>query len=283
MMKNIKTIVLGAAAIFLLAACNAEYTTLKGVSVIAFADTLAYCPVQQSGEAFEVPVAATDKADHDRTFAVEVLPSKSNAVYGYHYTIENQTITIPAGESAASVRILGDYDALESSSSLYFTLKLVSEYDSWEFNSDEIRVELRKVCPFNVEDFLGGCTVTSTFLYTYGSMLSDYSRDCEVEAVEGDPMSFIVKDVLEDGFDMKFTVDYSDLINPTVSLAEDTPVADTRTFFYTIYGNGLIIGNDAAGYTQSFNICDKYFYHYVTLSVENVGTVGTFINVFEFM
>lgn len=39
-------------------------------------DTIYYCPVQETNEIFNVPVSATETADRDRTFAVEVIDKK---------------------------------------------------------------------------------------------------------------------------------------------------------------------------------------------------------------
>ena len=91
------------AAMLSLVGCKTEYTTYDGPSAIAFADTASLCPVVQSGDAYGIDIAATAVADHDRTFAVESVPSKSTAVYGQHFVIEDQTVTIKAGETATKV------------------------------------------------------------------------------------------------------------------------------------------------------------------------------------
>ena len=116
-----------AAAAFTLAGCRTEYTTYDGPSAIAFADTASRCPVMQDGTSYGICIAATRPADHDRTFAVETVPSKSTAVYGRHFTIDDQTVTIKAGETAAEVYVKGIYDNVDSSDDTYVTLRLVGE------------------------------------------------------------------------------------------------------------------------------------------------------------
>ena len=105
-------------ALALFTACNTKHITYSGPMYIAFADTLSVCPVVESGEPFDVYIAATQPSDRDRTFSVEVLNKKSNAIYGHHFEIENQTVTIPAGELATSVRIIGNYDNIAFNNSI---------------------------------------------------------------------------------------------------------------------------------------------------------------------
>ena len=45
---------------------------------------------------FEIPIAATQACDYDRTFAVEVLEQETNAIEGRHYSLEQNTLTIKA-------------------------------------------------------------------------------------------------------------------------------------------------------------------------------------------
>ena len=52
-------------------------------------------------------------ADHDRTFAVEVIDRESNAVEGKHYKILSNTVTIKAGERSTNLEVQGIYDNLE--------------------------------------------------------------------------------------------------------------------------------------------------------------------------
>ena len=54
---------------------------------LMFSDTIYYYPVQESNEVFQVPVSATEKADYDRTFGVEIIDKESNAIEGKHYSL----------------------------------------------------------------------------------------------------------------------------------------------------------------------------------------------------
>lgn len=90
-----------------LAGCNSERTTYEGPNYLMFSDTLYRYAVQETGEVFNVPVSATVLADYDRTFAVEVVDSISDAVEGKHYKLLSNTVTIKAGECSANVQVQG--------------------------------------------------------------------------------------------------------------------------------------------------------------------------------
>ena len=96
-----------------LAGCNSERTTYEGPNYLMFSDTLYRYAVQETGEVFNVPVSATVLADYDRTFAVEVVDSISDAVEGKHYKLLSNTVTIKAGECSANVQVQGIYDNID--------------------------------------------------------------------------------------------------------------------------------------------------------------------------
>ena len=75
------------AALISLVGCEQDRVVYGGPNYLMFSDTIYYCPVQETNEIFNVPVSATETADRDRTFAVEVIDKKSNAVEGKHYKI----------------------------------------------------------------------------------------------------------------------------------------------------------------------------------------------------
>lgn len=268
-----------AAAAFTLSACRTEYTTYDGPSAIAFADTASRCPVMQDGTSYGICIAATRPADHDRTFAVETVPSKSTAVYGRHFTIDDQTVTIKAGETAAKVYVKGVYDNVDSSDDTYVTLRLVGEgNDDWKFNSIETKVYLTKICPFSIDDYTGWCRVSSAFLIAYANA---ESRLADVEKIDDE--TIVIKDMFEDGYDVKFRFDVSDVMNPTMYMLDETPIGNTRTFMNYIYGNGQLLGGEVNGYNAELHLCDKYAEQYMKIRVDGVGTVGLYLNILEFL
>lgn len=274
-----------------LAGCEERHITYSGPSYVGFADTLSVYPVQQSGEAFGVEIAATQACDYDRTFGVEVVTAKSSASYGRHYTLESESVVIRAGERAAKVYVKGIYDNIGASESPEFVLRLVStEQVEWDLYGVETKVVLRKSCPFDIHDFTGYCRVTSSFLKKYGTSASRLAR-CEIVADE--PNTLLVRGLLYDGFDVKVTFDPSDPLNPAFRLAGRQAVADTRDCFGYIYGNGRLLAEDAQGAPNVFSPCQKAAIQYLSLRIDGMtdeelaemGTnlVGTFVNVIEWI
>lgn len=264
-------------------ACNTKHITYTGPMYIAFADSLNICPVMQSGEPFEVYIAATKPSSVDRTFSVEVLNKKSNAIYGHHFEIENQTVTIPAGEMSTTVRIIGNYDNIESSDSLSVVLSLLSVEDyEWDLYGQTTRIELKKACAFDVNNFTGWVKMTSSFWLQYSSSLH-FERVVKSEPVEGEPNTFVIKDFLMDGYDVKFRVDDTDILNPVIEMVGEQIVGDTRIPFQMVYGDGRIRGFEDPSYLPYFDICNRYAETYMYMYVKNVGTIGTFVNIIEWI
>lgn len=67
------------AALIALSGCDQDKVVYNGASYLMFSDTLYTYAVQETNEIFNVPISATVAADHDRTFAVEVIDRESNA------------------------------------------------------------------------------------------------------------------------------------------------------------------------------------------------------------
>ncbi len=101
------------AALIALSGCDQDKVVYNGSSYLMFSDTLYTYAVQETNEIFNVPISATVAADHDRTFAVEVIDRESNAVEGKHYRILSNTVTIKAGERSTNLEVQGIYDNLK--------------------------------------------------------------------------------------------------------------------------------------------------------------------------
>ena len=253
------------AALIALASCSQDYTNYSGPSHIMFSDTLYQYAVQETNEVFNVPVSATEKADFDRTFAVEVVPKQSNAVEGRHYRILNNTVTIKAGEMVGNVQVQGIYENIGKTDSLGFTLKLVvpEKYNWTDLYKDYTHVVMQKSCPFDIHNFSGWCVVTSTFYSQYLNNVTN--RLIKTEVVEGEENTVLLKDVYYKGYDLKLKF-------------------NTKT----IYGDGKLRISQPSIYTSYYNTCQNYVLQYVSMSVDNkdgssFGTVGTFISMFEWI
>lgn len=272
--------------------CDEERIIYSGPSYVAFADTLSVYPVQEDCKPLQVAIAATRSCDYDRTFGVEVINQGSNAVYGRHYTLESQSVTIKAGEQSTTVNVVGNYANIEPTDSLGFTLRLVMpEEAEWDLYGIETKVRLQKSCPFHIEDFTGYCLVSSSFLMNYANTTSRLIRS---EIVEGKENTVLLRGVYYDGFDIEVAFDPDDPLNPVFKLAEQEQViADTRLAFSYIYGNGHLLVSDLQGMPNNFNSCQRYALQYVTVRVDGMSdeeiaqmgsdTVGTFVNIFEWL
>ena len=131
---TIKTlfVALGTLLLTAMVGCEAERPTYEGKNYIMFSAERHDLGILDSEEWFEIPITATRTADHDRNVGVEIIPARSNAIYGMHYTIESTTVTIPAGELTAMLRIKGYPEAISVSDNIGITLNLVlNEEDVW--------------------------------------------------------------------------------------------------------------------------------------------------------
>lgn len=272
--------------------CDEERITYDGPSYVAFADTLSVYPVQQSCEPFGVDIAATQAVGYDRTFGVEVVNKGSNAVYGRHYTLESQSVTIPAGKRATKVYVKGIYDNIENTDSLGFTLRLVALEDvEWNLYGLETKVQMQKSCPFDIHDFTGYCLVSSSFLNSLDFIGT--TRLATSEVVDGKENTILIRGLYFDGIDVEVCFDPSDLLNPKFRLTGKQQVADTREAFSYIYGNGRILAQDAQGAPSFFNACQRYAIQYVSLMVDGMsdeelaqmGTnqLGTYVHIIEWL
>lgn len=275
------------AALIALASCSQDYTNYSGPSYIMFSDTLYQYAVQETNDVFNVPVSATEKADFDRTFAVEVVPKQSNAIEGRHYRILNNTVTIKAGEMVGKVQVQGIYENIDNTDSLGLTLKLVvpEKYNWTDLYKDYTHVVMQKSCPFDINNFSGWCMVTSTFYSEYLNNVEN--RLIKTEVVEGEENTVLLKDVYYKGYDLKLKFNTKNPLEPKVEM-DDQIAGETGEAFGTIYGDGKLRISQPSIYTSYFNSCLKYVLQYVSMSVDNkdgssFGTVGTYISMFEWI
>ena len=264
--------------------CNEERTTYSGPNYIMFSDSLYVLPVQNNEDYFDIPVAATQTCDYDRTLAVEIMDKSSNAIEGVHYVLESNTVNIKAGELVANVRVRGIYDNIAVADSLGFALRLVTDENThWDLYGIDANVILRKTCPFDIYDFEGYCLLQSTYLYDYSTVDKRLVR-AEVDPEEENTV--IIKDYFFDGYDARIKFDSEDILNPLIEM-EDQVFGPTSEAFGTLYGDGLIRMYQPTAYTSYFSSCEKFIFQYMTLYVpgmeEGTNTVGTFVNAVEWI
>lgn len=264
-----------------LSGCDSIKTTYSDAEYVMFSDTLSYFPVQNSDDWFEVHVASTIACDYDRTYGVEVDDRNSNAVENQHYVIESNTVTIKAGERAADLRIRGLYENIGKTDSLSVTLHLIADDDKeWAEYGTKTRIEMQKACPFDLNTFTGYCKLTSTYY-------SDFMRDTDMrllkaEIVEGEENTVVLRDFFYKGYDIKLKFDPSNPLKPFVEM-DNQLLGSTAEAFGTIYGDGKLLVKQPTVYTSYYNVCQSYVFLYITVYVENVDTVGTYVNMIEWI
>jgi hypothetical protein len=281
---------LSAVAALFAVACDEEYVTYSDAEYVMFAEQQSTNMVLVDQEYFSVPVASTVACDYDRTFGVEVIDNGSNAIEGKHYRLLSNSVTIPAGELAADVKVAGIYENIEPTDSLGFVLKLVMP-EQLKFNlyedSDQTKVVMYKSCPFDRNNFTGWCVLTSLLLRDYPGDNVSYQRLIRTEAHPTENKSVILRSCFYDGYDVTITFNPEDPANPLVTMDKDQIISDEASVFGQILGDNKILTSHSNYYPSYFNSCQRFVELWNHVYVENlgetIGTVGHYYNILEWI
>ena len=275
-LKHIITICI----VLALSACKSDYTVHVSPDIIMFSSESYTLGVVDSQEWHEIPISASDVADYDRNIGVEVVSVESSAVEGLHYVVESNTLTIPKGKLTAALRIRGIADNINVGEELVIVLNLVlDEANTSEIYGTRSEVTLQRCCAFDINNFVGYAKVTSTWTMQY--MNSDARL---VRTVLGDESnSILIEDMFYDGYDIEVKFDDSNILEPRVTMDDDQVVGTTGEAFGTIYGDGKLLMREPTGYNSYFGACENFMVLYTMMYVGNVGTVGTYVNIFEWI
>ena len=285
-MKQIfKYIVLSFMAVAALSSCEERYVKYQGDEFVMFADTMAIYPIMAEKEEFSIPVVSTVVKDYDRTFGVEVIDKASNAIERKHYTLESNTVTIKAGETRADVRVRGHFDNIGESESVGFTLQLVmNDKLVMSLYGNQTKAVLMKTGPFDINKFTGYCVLSSLFLQQYDPY-GNYNRLIYTEQHPTLKNTIICRNWLKDGYDVTMTFNDSDPLLPLVTMAKKQVASDQGSFFGTIYGEWgdklLVTSSNLA--ESIYYPLGGYLYIWTEFSVEEVGVVGHFYNVMQWI
>lgn len=271
----------GMLALTTMVCCESERQIYDGPNYIMFSSERHDLGVMDSEEWFEIPITATRTADHDRNVGVEIIAARSSAIYGMHYTIESTTVTIPAGELNAMLRIKGYPDAISVSDNLGITLNLVLEdEDVWEEYGTETEVYLHKCCPLDMNAFTGYAVLTSTWIMQY---MNAESLLVKTHLDDTTPNTIVVESMYYDGYDIRITLLNDNRLEPFIEMPEPQVAGSTGEAFGTIYGNGKLMMMQPADSGSYYSPCEGFLLQYVTMYVEEVGTVGTYANILEWI
>lgn len=263
-----------------LTACRANYTVDANSNIVMFSSESYTLGVIDSEEWLEIPISATEAVNYDRNIGVEVIWSESSAIEGLHYVVESNTLTIPKGKLTTAFRIRGLVENIAIGEELTISLNLVLDEDNIsDLYDTHCEVNLQRCCKFDINNFVGDAKITSTWTMQY--MNSDARL---VETVLGNEKnSIVVKNMFYEGYDIEVKFDDSNPLEPRVILPEVQVLGSTGEAFGTIYGDGKLLMSEPMGYTSYFGACENFMVLYTMMYVDNVGTVGTFVNIFEWI
>ena len=274
-------VALGALLLTSLVGCEPERPTYDGPNYIMFSAERHDLGILDSEEWFEIPITATRTADHDRNVGVEIIAARSSAIYGMHYTIEATTVTIPKGELTAMLRIKGYPEAISVTDNLGITLNLViDEEDVWDEYGTETEVYLHKCCPLDMNTFTGYAVLTSTWTMQYMNVESLLVKTRLDETM---PNTIVVESMYYNGYDIRITFKNDNRLEPLIEMSEPQVIGSTGEAFGTIYGNGKLMMMQPADSGSYYSPCEGFLLQYVTMYVEEVGTVGTYANILEWI
>ena len=260
--------------------CEPERTTYDGPNYIMFSAERHDLGIIDSDEWLEIPITATRTADYDRNVGVEIIAARSSAIEGVHFTIESTTVTIPAGKLTTALRIKGNPDAISVSDNLGITLNLaIEEENVWEEYGTETEVYLHKCCPLDMNAFTGYAVLTSTWAMQY---MNVESLLVKTHLDETTPNTIVVESMFYEGYDIRITLKNDNRLEPLIEMPEAQVVGSTGEAFGTIYGNGKLMMQQADSGSY-YSPCEGFMLLYVTIYVEEVGTVGTYANVLEWI
>ena len=287
MKKILKSLCIVSALLLVFTSCDtdAEYVKYNGDNYIMFSDTLYEFPVVNNDDYFEIPVVATKACDYDRTVAVEIVDTLSNAIERRHYTLKSNNVTIKAGERVANIEVKGNHDLIEVGDSLGFNIRLVGHEDyEWSLYRSDANVFLQKACKFDINAFTGPCFIAlSTYLDNYSNVSGRLTYSIVDPEKEN---TIIIKDYFYDGYDVKIEFTTNDILNPLIKF-EEQEFGPTAEAFGTKYGTeGIVNMYQPTMYTSYYSSCEKFIFQWMGLyipSMEGYNTVGVFVNAVEWI
>lgn len=260
--------------------CKDEQPTYQAPDDIQFTETEHLFGVIDNKEWFEVEISAARIAKHDRNIGVEVITSESSATENLHFNIESNTVTIPAGELTTVVRIKGIAENIDITEQPKIILELVlNEEEVNEAYGIRTEITLQRCCPFDMDNFAGYAKITSTWLMQY---MNTDSRLVKTE-VDSTTNTVIIKDMFYEGYDIRVILDDSDRLAPRVIVPSKQVLGTTGEAFGTIYGNGKLMMSKTAEYESYYGTCENFMVLYTMMYVDNVGIVGVFASIFEWI
>jgi len=209
---------------------------------------------------FSVPVGVTTVADVDRTLTVNIT-SPTGASQGTQYTVSNNPVVIKAGEALGNIVINGIYNAYTAGrkDTLIMTISS-SEVGVSEYNAT-YKLFMRGPCfedETDLNDMVGDYNNTNEEYYggTYGPYTTSISAITSTGLTTG---TIKVENIYDYGWNpIVFNLDWTNPLNPTVTLVRQSGIADASTVFGANYaGMSLMVAPPQTATRGSFSYCNK--------------------------
>lgn len=261
--------------------CKSEEPSYDGPNHITFTESAHSFGVVDNSEWFEVEIAATHTSSADRDFGVEVVASESSAIEGLHYELERNTLCIKAGKLTTTLRLRGLAENFDANEALNITLNLVLPDESISHEQGtRATITLQHCCAFDINAFTGYAVLTSTWSMEF---LGVESRLVRTRLDQSESNVIVIEDMFYDNYDVRIKLHDDDRLNPLASLCGNQVLSSTGEAFGTIYGNDeLMIGayDEAVSY---YSACETFLLLYSEMYVVDVGSVGIFASVVEWI
>ena len=267
-MKNKFNILLSLAILAILGvSCDPSEVTYSDKEYVMFEDSVLTCPVTQNVDTtFNIFISSTVACDHDRNYAVRILEHQSNAIEGYHYTLESPNVTIKKGELAASLKLKANYNNFSSHDSLCVTLQLIApDEEKLNLYSDKVNIQLVKCPPLDINLYTSNIRFYATFPFSESDVKSFYLKTEKISDTR-----LLLKSPFDDNHDLYIDFDYSDILAPTVVVPEQVAFTDGS------YGE-VYVRSSSTDYSYFYpDKEDRMIFMYLEFYLPSVGRFGTY-------
>ena len=203
--------------------------------------------------------------------------AKSSYTFGVVDNEEWFEIPVVATEAMHSNQNIGVEVVAAESSAIVVKLNLL-------FNDNKATtatITLQRCCEFDINNFEGYAVVTSTWSMQYMNRDSHLVHTYANKSEEG---VVVIEDMFYEDYDIRVKMHNNDRLNPLATLCGAQVLGTTGEAFGTIYGNGkLMMGAAPDEYLSYYSTCENFLLLYTEMYVEEVGTVGYFGHILEWI
>lgn len=252
---------------------EAEEFHYNGREFVQFSDSTFRMAITEDEPIFEVPVVMSSASDVDRHIIVDIDQKKTNAVEGYHFTIVNRNLTVPAGTLKTCVQIKGNYKNIDPKDSLALTLRILNYTDKQlDIYSKEANVRLYKIKPFNIDDYVGDMLLTCTFPFSTSQTTTFLTKSTKIDDTT---LSVIAPFDECRNLTLKFHNGKNDPFDQNIDMK--TQVAFTDVDY------GMISMSTVDGAPSYYLPYDRAFVLYLLAEIEHIGAFGAYYYIFQWI